>query len=266
MLNSTLRFGNFLAPNMLPVYSAVAESIGERLGMNVEIDNGLRYESAHVDFEVCFICGLAYIELVDCASRPIEAIAAPVLVGERYQGLPIYFSDVIVHRDSPFQSFEDLRGCSWSYNEPYSQSGYGITRYWLSKMGETPSFFGNVIEAGWHERSIQFVADGEVDASAIDSQVLALILAQRPEFSSKIRTIATLGPSTIQPVTVSTHLPESLRREIQQSFLDLSISPAMRAQLSKGLIDRFVAVEDENYNDLRIMRQRCADVGCLQLQ
>jgi len=93
-----------------------------------------------------------------------------VLDGDRYGGRPIYFSDVIVHRDSAFRSFADLRGRSWAYNEPLSHSGYGITRYHLLRMGETGGYFGEVIEAGFHEESIRMVARGEVHASAIDSQ------------------------------------------------------------------------------------------------
>ena len=72
-------------------------------------------------------------------------------MGDRYGGRPIYFSDVIVHRDSPFRSFLDLRGHSWAYNEPLSHSGYGITRYHLLELGETGGFFSEVVEAGFHE-------------------------------------------------------------------------------------------------------------------
>ena len=77
------------------------------------------------------MCSLPYVEFERRVSRRRVPIAAPVLRGERYGGRPIYFSDVIVHRDSPYRSFLDLRGRSWAYNEPLSQSGYGITRYHL---------------------------------------------------------------------------------------------------------------------------------------
>jgi len=43
---------------------------------------------------------------------PAVPIAAPVLMGERYHDRPLYFSDVIVDRDSRFRSFLDLRGRS----------------------------------------------------------------------------------------------------------------------------------------------------------
>ena len=154
-----LRFGTFLAPNILPVYEAVTEEVGRRLGIETELVVETDYEACAQDKnEVCFVCSLPYVEFERQGISPAVPIAAPVLEGERYGGKPIYFSDVIVHRDSPFRSFLDLRGHSWAYNEPLSHSGYGITRYHLVEIGETHGFFGEVIEAGFHETSMRLVA------------------------------------------------------------------------------------------------------------
>jgi phosphonate transport system substrate-binding protein len=150
-----LRFGTFLAPNITPVYEAVAEEVGRRLGIETELVVETDYAACAEDKnEVCFVCSLPYVEFERQGIAPAVPIAAPVLEGDRYDGKPIYFSDVIVHRDSPFQSFLDLRGHSWAYNEPLSHSGYGITRYHLVESGETHGFFSEVIEAGFHETSM----------------------------------------------------------------------------------------------------------------
>ena len=92
----------------------------------------------------------------------MELLAAPVLEGERYQNRPIYFSDVIVRRDSDIEGFEALRGRSWAYNDPLSHSGYNLTRYELIRRGETGGFFGRVVEAGSHANSLRLVAAGKV--------------------------------------------------------------------------------------------------------
>jgi phosphonate transport system substrate-binding protein len=138
-----LRFGSYLAPNILPVYEAVADEVGRRLEVETELVVEDSYESCLQDAnEVCFVCSLVYVTFERRGLELAVPIAAPVLAGARYGGLPIYFSDVIVHRDSPFRSFLDLRGRSWAYNEPLSHSGYGITRYQLVRLGETRGFFG----------------------------------------------------------------------------------------------------------------------------
>ena len=147
-----LRFGTYLAPNMLPVYQAITEEVGRRLGIETELVVETDYESCAKDKnEVCFVCSLPYVEFERQGVSPAVPLAASVLAGERYAGKPIYYSDVVVHRRSPFRSFLDLRGRSWAYNEPHSHSGYGITRYYLVEIGETHGFFGEVVEAGFHE-------------------------------------------------------------------------------------------------------------------
>src|SRR5262249_34706846 len=108
---------------------------------------------------------------------------------------PIYFSDVIVHADSPFFTFEDLRGTRWAYNEPHSHSGYQVVRYFLATRGLDGTFFADVTASGAHEKSVKRILRGEVDASAIDSTVLEMLFARDATLASRLRNIETLGPS-----------------------------------------------------------------------
>jgi ABC transporter, phosphonate, periplasmic substrate-binding protein len=169
-----LRFATFLAPNMLPVYRFLADRIGRRLGRRCELVVGRsfdQFERGEADLGV--LCGLPYVWLAARRPPPVEPLAAPVLAGARYGGRPVYYSDVIVGRDSPISRLEELAGRSWAYNEPASHSGHTVTLYSLVTMGARPGFLGQVVEAGFHQRAIRLVGTGAVDAAAVDSQVLA---------------------------------------------------------------------------------------------
>jgi phosphonate transport system substrate-binding protein len=266
ILPRPLRFVSFLAPNLTPLYRFLARRVQEVLGIATEFRVGTCYQELRNQAEIAFLCGLAYIELKDEQDYPIEALAAPVLEGQRYADKPLYFSDVVVRQDSPYRSFLDLRGKSWSFNEPRSQSGYGITRHHLVCLGETEGFFGQVIEAGWHARSLRMVLSGSVDASAIDSQVLALTLKKRPHLARQLRILDTLGPSTIQPVTVACWLPDQLKRDLAYLFVNLAHDPTAQPYLREGMIARFTAISDRNYDDLREMRTGCLQANFLALR
>ena len=134
------------------------------------------------------------------------------------------------------------------------------------KLGETHGFFGEVIEAGFHEESIRMVASGEVDASAIDSQVLAVALRDDPSLAASLRVIDALGPSTIQPVAVSKRLPPEMREEVRRVLTSLHEDACVRERLAVGLVERFVPVGREDYDDIRAMRQACEDAGFLTLR
>jgi phosphonate transport system substrate-binding protein len=262
-----LRFGTYLAPNVLPVYETVTEEVGRRLGLQTELVVETSYESCEQDRnEVCFVCSLPYVEFERRGLRLADPVAAPVLQGARYEDRPIYFSDVIVQRDSPFRSFLDLRGRSWAYNEPLSHSGYGITRYHLVTLGETHGFFGRVVEAGFHQEAIRMVADDEIDGSAVDSQVLAVELRDHPDLAERIRIVEALGPSTIQPVAVSRRVPQDLLEAIREVLVTMADDPRVRARLGQGLVERFVPVDASSYDDIRAMVHACEAAGFIELR
>ena len=262
-----LRFGTFLAPNMMPVYAAIADAVGESLGLSTELVVETDYENCRNDVnDVCFVCSLPYVHFEREGIAPAVPIAAPVLQGERYRGEPIYFSDVIVAADSDLSSFADLRGRSWAFNEPLSQSGYGITRYHLVTLGETAGYFGEVIEAGFHESAIRMVRDGEVDASAIDSQVLGIEMRENPELRDQLRIIDSLGPSTIQPVAVSKRFDQHFREDVRAIFLGLHERDGFREVLDRGMVERFVPVGPESYDDVRRMLEACEEAGFMVIR
>jgi phosphonate transport system substrate-binding protein len=262
-----LRFGSFLAPSMTPVYQAIADAVGERLDMSTELVVEDDYESFRNDLnDVCFVCSLPYTTFEREGISPAEPVAAPVLRGERYGGKPIYFSDVIVHRDDPAESFLDLRDRSWAYNEPLSQSGYGITRCHLLSIGETDGFFSEVIQSGSHEESIRMVADGRVDASAIDSQVLAVARRDHPEWTAGIKVIDALGPSTIQPMTVSTRFDADFRETVREVLVGFHHDKRAREALDLGLMERWVGVGAADYDDIRKMLEACESSGFMVIR
>lgn len=256
-----LRFVTFLAPNMEPVYQFVADYVGQKLDYPTELTVGTTFDQfALGQADIGFICGLPYVNLTRPPSPAVELLAAPVLQGERYRGKAIYFSDVIVRRDSPFHSFADLRGRSWAFNDLDSHSGCGVVRYKLAQAGLADSYFSRVIEAGFHQESIRKVRMGEVDASAIDSQVLAIEMLKQPDLESELRIIDTLGPSPIQPVVAATQVSSSIKKAVQNVLVEIGNDPAAQSVLNSGLIERFVAVSDSDYDAIRQMIETARDV------
>jgi phosphonate transport system substrate-binding protein len=261
-----VRFATFLAPNMLSVYRFLAERIGERLACPVELVVGTsfdQFEAGEADLGV--ICGLPYVRLADRRPPPVEPLAAPVLAGDRYGGRPVYYSDVIVRRDSPITCLEELRGCSWAYNEPMSHSGHTVTLYSLVRMGVRPGFFARVVEAGYHQRAIRLVDAGAVDAAAIDSQVLAIELRDHPRLADGLRVVGSFGPSTIQPVVAASRLPGRLKDQVRELLVGLEHDPTARPALDHGLIDRFTPVDAAAYDDIRAMLATIEDAGWTSL-
>lgn len=200
-----------------------------------------------------WICGLPYVQIIAREGMQMELLAAPVMRGARYQGRPVYFSDVVVRRESSFRSFEDLRGSSWAYNEPNSHSGYNLTRYMLAQKGESNGYFGDVVEAGSHQAALQMLLNGKIEGTSIDSTVLEMELKNRPEILKQIRKIETWGPSPIPPWVIHKEVPADLRDRVRRRLLDMDSDLDGRAVLANLGVKKFVWVSDADYDPIREM-------------
>ena len=247
-----LRFANYLAANVNAVYEAIAIEVGRKLQRPIHYTpsrSSDNFDATNVD--VAFICGLPYVLRQQQTPGLIELLAAPVLLGERYQKQPVYFSDIIVMRSSSYQQFSDLAGCAWAFNEAISYSGYRVVENFLRQQRLGWDCFGQMIQAGSHQQAIEMVRSGTAAAAAIDSQVLAVALKQCPELAEGLRVIATIGPSPMPPVIVASRLPASLKAEIRRVLLALHQDQAMMEVLASGCIDYFAAVDDAHYDAIR---------------
>ncbi len=211
----SLLAATYLAPCNRPLYEFVAEACGASELIDGrdwrELDGGA--------VDLAFVCSPPLIWL----GGAVEAVAAPILTDSRFGGKPLYCSEVVVKRDSRFQSLDDLRGARWAINETSSWSGYWVT---LHRIGSW-DFFGEVIQAGFHERALRMVANGEIDGSAIDCHVLGVALRKDPRLAESLRVIETLGPGPSQPVVVSSRLDEGVKARIRERLLGLD-DPLMR--------------------------------------
>jgi phosphonate transport system substrate-binding protein len=205
------------------------------------------------EIDLCWICGLPYVRKVERSPGIVAPLAAPVMAGSRYQGRPIYYSDVVVRRDSPFRTFADLRGAAWAFNEPGSHSGYGIVRYTLATRGETFAFFGRVVESGAHQASLEMILRGEIDAAAIDSTVLEQVLRDHPEEAGELRVIEVLGPSPMPPWVVSRQVTPDIRQALRDALTGMHARADGRTILARAGIARFQAVDDGDYDPIREM-------------
>jgi phosphonate transport system substrate-binding protein len=260
-----LRVASHLAPGAERLYRFLARYLAARLGRRAVFVVAESYERCAQDIDdVCFVCSIPYILFADAGRVDMQVIAAPVLRGDRYGGKPVYFSDVIVATASRYRSFADLRGATWAYNEPFSHSGYMTVLHHLATLGEDRSYFAEMVEAGFHQDAIRLVADGRIDASAIDSQVLEIELRDHPELAGAVRRIGTIGPSTIQPVVVSrSRLTQAERDAIRDALLQVGDDPAARGALDSAVVERFVGIDADGYDDIRAKLERVHEAGLI---
>jgi phosphonate transport system substrate-binding protein len=255
-----IRFITYLSPSIpQALFEALADHVQralghERVSLRVESQasgpqKGGECSSFAEEADVAFMCAPSFIWLRDLQPPPVELLGVlPVFDDERNQGKPVYFCDVVLRNDAPFQAFSELEGGSWAYNDACSLSGYYSLLNKLAGSGANESFFDNILCSGSHLNSIEAVLSGKADAAAIDSNVLRIRFREAPALRDKLRVIESWGPYPIQPVVVnSAHHPE-LKQRLRAAFLTTEQDQQTRRTLKQFGLSRFVTVSQEAFS------------------
>lgn len=209
-----------------------------------EINDLIRGQRA----DLAFICSLAYVLGHD--DFGLELLAVPQMYGAA-----VYYSYLIVSADSSATSLEDLEGGRFVFTDPLSNSGYLVPSYQLSLLNETPaSFYDTYYFTYSHDNSVRAVADGLVEAAAIDSLIYDRMIIDNPELALKTKVIARWGPYGIPPVVVNPALDDQLKQQLLDFLLNLHESDRGKAILSSLDIDKFIVVSDSAYDSIRGMK------------
>jgi len=167
-------------------------------------------------------------------------------------GETTYYSFIIVPASSPVRSLVELRGKTFAFTDPMSNSGWLMPVYMLRQMGESAEkFFGRTIYTYSHDNSIRAVSDGLVDGAAVDSLVYEYALRQDPSLTARLRVIVRSGANAIPPVVVRPTLDPGQKSILKELFLTMHESPDGRAALAPLMIDRFVGISDSAYESVR---------------
>ncbi len=233
-------------------YGPLKAYLSSRLAMPVEFvfrktyaetNELLRVGDAHVGI----VCSGAYVRGKDRFG--LQLLAAPVT-----KRGPVYYSYIVVRADSKIERFEQLRGRSFAFMDPMSNSGCFYPRYLLARMGvREDEFFSRTFFTHSHDNSMRAVADGLADGAAVDSLVYQQLLAENPHLRPRLKVIQTSPPFGISPVVASPRVSPKLRDRLRSVLLAMGDDPEAASALAALAIVRFQPPADHAYDSIREM-------------
>lgn len=198
--------------------------------------------------DVAFICSGPY-------ALGRETFGFQLLAAPEVHGSHDYRAYLIVNRDSPYQSLEELRGKVFAFTDQDSNTGKLVPTYWLAKLGENPdSFFSRTLFTYSHDNSILAVARALVDGASVDSLIWDYYRLKNPEFTAKTRIIKKSKPYGIPPLVGRGTLPDELRNRLKEVLFGMHRDPEGRDILEELMIERFIAAQDAWYDPIRRMQ------------
>jgi phosphonate transport system substrate-binding protein len=237
----TLRIGvaAMISPKTTHIYyEQLLKRAGDILGRPVELVQRKSYQQMNDllkrrEIDAAFVCAGPYVTGHD--EFGMELLVAPISHGKQ-----VYHSYLIVRADSGIRSVDDLRGRTFAFTDPASNSGCLAPRHLLAGRGQTPAtFFGRCFYSYSHDNSIEAVLKGTADVD--------------PSLASQIKIVWQSPAYGIPPIVVHPGLAEADKEKLRQLFLHLHEDEFARRCMQELRIERFELTTDSNYESIRQM-------------
>ncbi len=224
-----------------PVQNGLFQAVWKWLATHTNLDLNQELALASSDPDVLFMCGLPTGQRIDL----YEPLVAVVLNQERYGGLPIYFSDLMVRAGRPGPPAPSWR---IAYNDQESFSGFIAPRWGLAALGLEPASM-TWVGTGSHLASLEAVRSGAADAAGIDSMVLDLVSGETAP-AAGLETIESFGPWPAPPISTSAGMDRSVRAELASALTSMHEDPGGLHLLATWGVERLAPVEAADYSRL----------------
>jgi phosphonate transport system substrate-binding protein len=215
----------YMGSALIPVAKEIAATLSERVGTPVAFDEDASDAERRAALDearpgVVWLCGLETVVRQDDGRLPASIVGAPIFPGHT----SAVYDSVIVATDSwDGDDLDDLRsGATLAINQAGSWSGHHALRAHLARRGLGELGFGQVIETGSHEGSIDALLQGEADVAAIDETVWVARLARDPA-AGALRVVERTEPQPAPPFSIVHGLDTGLETALREALLSASV-------------------------------------------
>ncbi len=159
---------------------------------------------------------------MEAVDRANGEIFAQMVNADGSQG---YTSHLIVHRDSPINTLDDVlkNGKSFSFGngDPNSTSGFLVPSFYVFAQNKIdPKTHFKVVRSANHETNALAVANKQVDIATNNSENLEKIQQRFPDKFKDIKIVWTSPLIPLDPLVIRKDLPEATKAKIKAFFLN----------------------------------------------
>ncbi|HEX6704867.1 MAG TPA: PhnD/SsuA/transferrin family substrate-binding protein [Albitalea sp.] len=229
----TLRFGTttVFLDDQVAFLSRWASYLTEALGMPVQFVRRRAYRDImgmlrSQELDAAWICGYPWV--VNRAQ--LRGLAMPM-----YHGEPWYQSYLIVpSKDQTTRSLRELRGRTYAFSDPDSNSGYLVPRTTLIREGIDPDrHFGRTFFTWGHRNVVSAVAAGLSDGGSVDGYVWDTLQRVAPTTVKRTRVAWRSDRYGFPPLVVRASLSADIERRLREALLGMSETDAGKRLLAE---------------------------------
>lgn len=185
------------------------------------IIEGMRFNKV----QVAWLGNKSAMEAVDRANGEVFA---QMINADGTQG---YYSHLIVHKDSPIKSLDDVlkngKSLSFGNGDPNSTSGFLVPGFYVfakNKIDAKTHF--KIVRSANHETNALAVANKQVDVATNNSENLGKIQERQPEKFKDIRVVWTSPLIPLDPLVMHKELPAATKEKLKTFFYNYAKTDA----------------------------------------
>lgn len=201
---------------------------------------------ANSEVTFAFICSGAYVT----GAENMKIIAVPQISGSvKYQAY------VVVNKSSYIETFEGLKGRSFVYTDPISNTGKFYPYKRITDCTDEPeSYFSATSYTYGHNIALQMVDKGIVDGASVNSLIFDYMKMYSAKELTNIKIIEKSEFYGSPPIVAPNSISQELFDSIQSVFLNLHLDSTGKSILQKLNIDRFIEADDKLYDNVRLLK------------
>lgn len=242
--------------NQAPLWEPFLDDMSEAMGVEVKpffaTDYAAVIQAMRFDkIDLAWYGNKSAMEAVDRAGGEIFAQTIPD------NGQPGYWSLMIVHKDSPYDSVDEIlenaSELTFGNGDPNSTSGYLVPGYYIFAKNsvDASSAFKRTMNSS-HENNALSVANGQVDVATFNTESMARLEISQPEKAEQLKVIwkSPLIPS--DPLVWRKNLPDERKSAMREFFMNYG-DTAEEQEILAGL--QWSGFEPSNNDQLLPIRQ-----------
>lgn len=190
------------------------------------IIEGMRFNKV----QVAWLGNKSAMEAVDRANGEVFA---QMVNADGTQG---YYSHLIVHKDSPLASLDDVlkagKSLSFGNGDPNSTSGFLVPGYYAfaqNKIDAKTHF--KIVRSANHETNALAVANKQVDVATNNSENLDKIKERQPEKFKDIKIVWTSPLIPLDPLVLNKQMPDATKTKIKDFFYNYAKTDAREKEI-----------------------------------
>ncbi len=227
-----------------PLVKYLGQETGSRIELVVPTNYAAVVEAIANDrVDIAYLGGFTFVQ----ASR--RAGVLPLVQRERDQN---FHSVFITQPKSGINSLADLKGHSFAFGDVNSTSGHLMPAYYMRAANVDQTLLAKALYTGGHDATALAVANGKVDAGAMDELVFANMMKSGKITPEQVRVFYTTPPFFDYVWGARKGLDPRLKEGFANALLKLDASnPEHKVLLDLLNATRYLRADDSSYDKLR---------------